>query len=171
MPGTPGPLGPGPAVRGGQRPPGIWTTVRSQEALRPASCRGRHQASPQLCCGGGRWPPRDPPAVLLSPQGLSGSLPTYNQQEPCKPQEEWQHLSSETCQVGVQSTQGFLGHNGTPNFRAKVMQPHLHALPTRPLNPQCGKIPLELKNYMSSKSATIKMYVTQISKVKKKKTR
>ncbi|XP_005640064.1 chromodomain Y-like protein isoform X28 [Canis lupus familiaris] len=31
--------------------------------------------------------------------GLSGSLPTYNQQEPCKPQEEWQHLSSETCQV------------------------------------------------------------------------
>lgn len=83
----------------------------------------------------GRWPPHDPPAVLLSPQGLSGSLPTYNQQEPCKPQEEWQHLSSETCQVGVQTTQGFLGHNGTPNFRVKVMQPHLHALPTGPLNP------------------------------------
>ncbi|XP_048962023.1 chromodomain Y-like protein isoform X8 [Canis lupus baileyi] len=36
--------------------------------------------------------------------GLSGSLPTYNQQEPCKPQEEWQHLSSETCQ----STQGVM---------------------------------------------------------------
>nr|XP_060470888.1 chromodomain Y-like protein isoform X2 [Panthera onca] len=31
--------------------------------------------------------------------GLSSSLPNHNQQEPCKPQEQWRHLSSETCQV------------------------------------------------------------------------
>uniref|UniRef100_A0ABI7ZUK6 Chromodomain Y like n=1 Tax=Felis catus TaxID=9685 RepID=A0ABI7ZUK6_FELCA len=29
--------------------------------------------------------------------GLSSSLPNHNQQEPCKPQEQWRHLSSETC--------------------------------------------------------------------------
>ncbi|XP_019275405.1 chromodomain Y-like protein isoform X5 [Panthera pardus] len=31
--------------------------------------------------------------------GLSSSLPNHNQQEPCKPQEQWRHLSSETCRV------------------------------------------------------------------------
>ncbi|XP_042793963.1 chromodomain Y-like protein isoform X6 [Panthera tigris] len=32
-------------------------------------------------------------------EGLSSSLPNHNQQEPCKPQEQWRHLSSETCRV------------------------------------------------------------------------
>ncbi|XP_047714890.1 chromodomain Y-like protein isoform X2 [Prionailurus viverrinus] len=31
--------------------------------------------------------------------GLSSSLPNHNQQEPCKPQDQWRHLSSETCRV------------------------------------------------------------------------
>lgn len=104
------------------------------------------------------------PTVLLPlPQGLSSSLLNYNQREPYKLQEQWRHLSSETCEVGVQTIQDFVGHNGTPNFRVKVM-----LLLSPPTHTLCGKIPLELKSYVFSKSETIKIYVTHISKVKKK---
>lgn len=99
--------------------------VLGQKALRQDPAHVFHQAFyPSSSADSGYTlgvSPMTQPAVLPSlPQGLTSSLPNHNLQEPYKSQ-AWQHLSSETGQVGVQTLQEFLGHNGTPNFRAKVM--------------------------------------------------